>query len=65
MIHLNYNNLDEATQERLLNMSKKDVEKRFGEQLKNYAKKHYTNYQALLEEEAIRNLYNYKYVFKI
>ncbi|GAA3553747.1 hypothetical protein [Snuella lapsa] len=65
MVHLNYNNLDEATQERLLNMSKKDVEKRFGEQLKNYAKKHYVNYQSLLEEEAIRNLYNYKYVFKI
>ncbi|RED44703.1 hypothetical protein [Seonamhaeicola aphaedonensis] len=65
MIQLNYNNLDEATQERLLSMSKKDVEKRFGEQLKNYAKKHYTNYHTLLEEEAIRNLYNYKYVFKI
>ena len=65
MIHLNYNNLDEATQERLLSMSRKDVEKRFGEQLKNYAKKHYANYQTLLEEEAIRNLYNYKYVFKI
>ncbi|MEZ4780621.1 MAG: hypothetical protein R2816_03225 [Flavobacteriaceae bacterium] len=65
MIHLNYNNLDDETQERLLSMSKKDIEKRFGEQLRNYAKKHIVNYQTLLEEEAIRNLYNYKYIFKI
>ncbi|MBO0356175.1 MULTISPECIES: hypothetical protein [Flagellimonas] len=65
MIHLNYNNLDDETQERLLSMSKKDIEKRFGEQLRNYAKKHIVNYQTLLEEEAILNLYNYKYIFKI
>ena len=65
MVYLNYNNLDNETQQRLLSMSKKDVEKRFGEQLKSYAREHYVNYQTLLEEEAIRNLYNYKYVFNI
>ena len=27
MVHLNYNNLDDETQERLLSMSKKDIEK--------------------------------------
>jgi len=46
-------------------MSKKEVENRFGEQLRNYAREHYVNYQTLLEEEAIRNLYNFKYVFNI
>ena len=46
-------------------MSKKDIEKRFGEQLRNYAREHFENYQTLLEEEAIRNLYNYRYIFKI
>src|SRR5690606_26085006 len=65
MVYLNYNNLDNDTQNRLLSMSKKDVESRFGEQLKNYAREHYVNYEALLEEEAIRNLYNYKYIFNI
>lgn len=65
MVHLNYNNLDDETQQRLLSMSKKDIEKRFGGQLKNYAREHFENYQTLLEEEAIRNLYNYRYIFKI
>ncbi|MDY7397005.1 hypothetical protein UMM65_17300 [Aureibaculum sp. 2210JD6-5] len=65
MVYLNYNNLDDETQQRLLSMSKKEVENRFGEQLKNYAREHYINYKTLLEEEAIRNLYNYKYVFNI
>lgn len=35
MIYLNYNNLDDETQSRLLAMSRKDVEKRFGEQIKD------------------------------
>jgi hypothetical protein len=65
MVYLNYNNLDNDTQLHLISKSKKDVEKRFGEQLRNYAKEHDVNYDTLLEEEAIRNLYNYKYVFKI
>lgn len=65
MVHLNYNNLDDETQQRLLSMSKKDIEKRFGEQLRNYAREHFENYQTLLEEEAIQNLYNYNYIFRI
>lgn len=65
MVHLNYNNLDEATQQQLLSMSKMEVEKQFGEQLRNYAREHLVNYDSLLEQEAIRNLYNYDYVFNI
>lgn len=65
MVHLNYNNLDEATQQQLLSMSKMEVEKQFGEQLRNYAREHLVNYDSLLKQEAIRNLYNYDYVFNI
>jgi len=47
MVYLNYNNLDNDTQNRLLSMSKKDIERRFGKQLRNYAKEHYVNYETL------------------
>ena len=65
MVYLNYNNLDEKTQENLIADSKKEIEQQFGEQLKNYAKENHLNYETLLQEEAIRNLYNYRYVFAI
>ena len=65
MIYLNYSNLDAETQQRLLLNSKKEVEGKFGDDLKIYAKEHYLNYDVLLEEEATRNLYNYKFVFNI
>lgn len=65
MIYLNYTNLDKETQERLLSMSKEEVENRFGKQLKNYAQQQDVNYDILLEEEAIRNLYNYDFVFNM
>jgi len=65
MVYLNYNNLDEKTQEHLIILSKDDIEQQFGQQLKNYAKEHHLNYETLLQEEAIRNLYNYDYVFRI
>lgn len=65
MVYLNYNNLDDETQIRLIAMSKEDVEHRFGDELKQYAKEHHVPYETLLEEEATRNLYNYDYVFNI
>jgi len=65
MIYLNYSNLNEETQERLLQDSKRDVEQQFGDSIRNYAKAHYINYDTMLEEEATRNLYNYKFVFNI
>ncbi len=65
MIQLNYNNLDSDTQSYLHSLSKKDVEMRFGSQLWEHALKHGVDYEQLLEEETIRNLYNYKYVFNI
>ena len=65
MVYLNYNNLDAETQENLIATSKKEVEQQFGEELKNYAKQNHLNYETLLQEEALRNLYNYSYVFNI
>jgi len=65
MVYLNYSNLDAETQNRLLSVSKEDIESKFGDDLKAYAKEHYLNYDVLLDEEATRNLYNYRYVFNI
>ena len=65
MVYLNYNNLDEETQNRLLQDSKSDVEQKFGNDLKSYAKQQHLDYNTLLEEEAIKNLYSYQYVFNI
>ncbi len=65
MIYLNFNDLSEKTQERLLANSKEDVKRKYGKDLMNYAKKHHTNLEKILDEEALRNLYSYTYVFNI
>lgn len=65
MIHLNYSNLNEETKEQLFQDSKKYVEQKFGTDIRNYAKQHFVNYNKMLEEEALRNLYNNKYIFNI
>ena len=65
MVYLTYNNLDGETQERLLKQSRKEIEAQFGRELMIYAVQHQKDYEALLEEEAIRNLYNYKFTFTI
>ena len=65
MVYLNYTNLDDETQQKLLSVSKEDVEHKFGKDLKQYAEENHINYETLLEEEALRNLYAYTYVFNI
>ncbi len=65
MIYINYTNLDDETQQRLLSLSKKDVESKYGDDLKTYAKEQHLDYNIVLEEEAIKNLYNFDYVFNI
>ena len=44
MIYLNYNNLDDETQQHLLSVSKEEIESRFGNDLKAYANKHHIDY---------------------
>lgn len=65
MIYLNFTNLDNETQQHLMTVSKKDIEQKFGVDLKRYAKRNNVDYQSLLEQEAQRNLYTYDYVFNI
>ncbi|WP_299317981.1 hypothetical protein [uncultured Maribacter sp.] len=65
MVKLNYNNLDVETQEKLLSTSKAEIEKRFGKDLKTHALENGLNFDELLNEEAIRNLYNYQFMFRL
>jgi hypothetical protein len=65
MVYLNFTNLDSETQERLLSDSKEDVESRSGTELHQFAEIHDKDYEALLEDEAMRNLYNYDFVFNM
>ncbi|MGJ8551192.1 hypothetical protein [Winogradskyella wichelsiae] len=45
MVYLNYTNLDNETQERLVSVSNKDVEQKFGNDLKRYAEEHHIEYE--------------------
>ena len=65
MIYLNFTDLSEETQERLLANSKEDVKEKYGKEIMDYATKHNTNLDKMLDEEALRNLYLYKYIFNI
>jgi len=65
MIHLNFSDLSEEAQERLLEISKKDVERKFGNAIRKGSSENRPNFETLIEEEAQRNLYSYKYVFNI
>lgn len=65
MIYINYTNLDDETQQRLLSMSKNEIERKFGDDLKAYAEENHIEYDTILYEEAVKNLYSYQYVFNI
>ena len=49
----------------ILENSKKDVERKFGDAIRKYVRENYTCFETMIEEEAIRNLYSYKFVFNI
>ncbi len=65
MVYLNFTDLNEEAQNRLLEISKDDVERKFGDSIREYVKVNYTCFETMIEEEALRNLYSYKYVFNI
>lgn len=62
---LSFNHLDSETQEKLIEQSKEEVERESGSDIRAYADENYLDYETLLEEEAIKNLYNYKFKFTI
>lgn len=65
MIYLNYNNLDGETQEKLLRRFKVDVDRKHGKELRTYAESNQLDFDIVLEEEAIKNLYTYKFIFTV
>lgn len=65
MIYLNYSNLNEETQKRLFENSKKEIQERFGDDIRIYAVKNHIDFETMLEEEAQRNLYSYDFVFNM
>ena len=65
MICLNFTDLNEETQERLIADSKEDVKRKYGKDLMDYATEHNTDLDRMLDEEAIRNLHSYTFVFNV
>lgn len=65
MVYLNFSDLSEKAQGRLLTSSKEYVKRKYGKDIIEYASLHNTDLDRMLEEEAVRNLYSYKYVFTI
>ena len=65
MIYLNFTDLSEEAQNRLLENSKKDVERKFGDAIRKYVRENHTCFETTIAEEALRNLYSYTFVFNI
>ena len=65
MIYINFTDLSEEAQERLLKNSKEDVKHKSGKDIIEYAYTHHQKLDKMLDEEAIRNLYSYTYVFNV
>ncbi len=65
MIYLNFSDLSEEAQTRLLENSKKDVERKSGDDIRKYVRENYTCFETMVEEEALRNLYSYTFIFNI
>ncbi len=63
MVYLNFTDLSEEAQNRLLETSKADVQRKFGDNIRKYVKENYGCFETMIEEEALRNLYSYTYVF--
>ena len=65
MIYLNFSDLNEEAQNRLLENSRKDVERNFGDDIRKYVRENYTCFGRMVEEEALQNLYSYTFIFNI
>lgn len=63
MICLNYSELYEEAQERLTSQSKNDIERKHS--IGNLCIKNQLDFNILLDEGAQRNLYKYKFSFKV
>ncbi len=65
MLQLNFNDLNPESQQRILENSKNNVATKYGKDIRRYARENHLDYDELLEVEAMRNLYAYKFTFKV
>ncbi len=70
MIYITFQDLSSERQEELLKVSREDVEHKFGESIRKHIDEKYVDednqmYERLIEEEMIKNLYTYNFVFNI
>ncbi|GMN11551.1 hypothetical protein MTsPCn9_25710 [Croceitalea sp. MTPC9] len=65
MIYLNFTNLDEETQQVLLGMAREHVESESKVAIEKYCKENGGDYERIIDEESIKKLYTYDYVFNI
>lgn len=65
MIYIKFQDLSLEKQEELLQVSREHVTDVFGESIKKYVEETGADYDRLIDEEMIKNLYSYDYVFNI
>jgi len=65
MIYLKFQDLSLEKQEELLQVSRERVIHIFGESIRKYVDETGEDYEHLIDEETIKNLYSYDYVFNI
>lgn len=65
MVHLKFQDLSSEKQEELLQVSREHVTNIFGESIRKYVEVTGEDFNLLIEEETIKNLYTYKFIFDI
>ncbi|WP_373518136.1 hypothetical protein [Pricia sp.] len=65
MIYLKFQDLSLEKQEELLRVSREHVNYIFGESIRKYVDETGEDFDRLIEEETIKNLYSYQYIFSI
>ena len=65
MIYIKFQDMSLEKQEELLKVSREHVMHVFGESIKKYVEETGADYDRLIDEEMIKNLYSYDYVFNI
>ncbi len=65
MIYLKFQDLSSEKQEELLQVSREHVTHLFGESIRKYVEETGEDLECLIDEEMIKNLYSYDYVFNI
>lgn len=65
MIYIIFQDLSAEKQEELLQVSREHVTHLYGDSIKKYVDETGADYDSLIEEEMIKNLYTYNFVFNM